>query len=149
MALSRPQQSHGYIHGHGHDKCSALQQPDLTGWPAGRTTTKQSANWEQPIRGRLCRIFGTAGCIVLRFGHKRGKRRSDISNTMTIFTQTRSTIRTRLHIKRLSSGSDTMGSAYLLCREQNTLKNAEAALRDPNQTSVGRKTVGDAQNLTI
>lgn len=39
-----------------HDKCSALQQPDLTTWPAGKTT-KKPIGTANP--GRLCRIFGT------------------------------------------------------------------------------------------
>jgi len=54
------------------------------------------------------------------------------------------TIRTILYIKR------RMGSAYLLCREQSMLtKITDGFTRDPNQASVGRRTVGDAQNLTI
>ncbi len=44
---------------------------------------------EQPIRGG-CAEYSAPRCIVLRFGHKGGLRRSDISNCVAIFTQTRS-----------------------------------------------------------
>jgi hypothetical protein len=89
-----------------------------------------------------CAEYSAPSCLVLRFGHKREEGAPMSATVWQCLRRRGSTIHTRLHhIWRLSSGSDTMGSAYLLCREQSMLTNITDCFTGP-EPSVSREKDG-------